>query len=170
MNNRYFYFVILLIFSMIFFTGCDSKKEKKESISLEKGAITVTCRSNNLGDSVIKMKSTVISNFDKNQVIMNYSVETVEEHEDTKSFQERKKIYDETYKEMKDTEEYSYIYKVDEEKRIFTMISLVKNIDISEYGEEERKTYELKNYIKNYEDGAYHCSLDGITRKELGLK
>lgn len=164
------YISILLILSLFLFVGCGTKEKKKDSSKVESGAITVTCKSGNLGDAVIQMKSTVISNFDKNQVIMNYRVETVEEHTNKKTFQERKKIYDETYKDMKDSDDYTYSYEVDEKKKTFTMISVVKNIDISKYGEEEKKTYELKNYIENYEEGAYKCSLKGITRRELGLK
>lgn len=163
-------FSTLFVLSLFLFAGCGSKEKEKDSSKVEKGAIIVTCKSGNLGDDVIKMKSTVISNFDKNQVIMNYRVETIEEHSDKKTFQERKKIYDETYKDMKDSDDYSYSYEVDEKKKTFTMISVVKNMNISEYGEEERKTYELKNYIENYEEGAYKCSLKGITRGELGLK
>lgn len=169
--KRYLLIIIVIICCIISLTGCKTKKkESSKDLSLEKGKITVVCKSGNLGDAVIKMKSTVTSNFDKNKNIMNYKVETIEENKDKKSYESRKKMYEDSYKQLKNTKDNVYDMIVDDSKKKITLITVIKNIDINTYGEEERKTYEIATYIKNYESGAYKCSITGITRKELGLK
>ena len=161
-------FLIISMFLIILITGCSNKKE--EGFSLEEGDIVVTCKSNNLGDAVIKMYSTVTSNFNKKKEIINYKVETREEYTDKKIFKERKKMYDETYKDQNNTEDSIVKYEVDEKNKKIIITSIIKNIDLDSYGEEEKKQYEISTYIKNYEKGAYKCQIKGISRKKLGLK
>ena len=161
-------YLLLILCLVILITGCSNKKDN--SISLKKGDIVVTCKSDNLGDSVIKMYSTVTSNFDKKKNIMNYKVETKEIHTNKKTFNDKKKLYDETYKDQKQSENSRIEYKVDVKNKTFTIISVINNINIDSYGEEEKKNYELSTYIKNYESGPYKCKVDGISRKKLGLK
>ena len=101
--------------------------------------------------------------FDKDKILKKSTTVIIEKDMDKQTYNEKKKSYDEMYKEP---EYKNVIYKKDDKKRTF---STETSAEYS-FSDADKGEYEAGKYIKSYEDMNYKCSIYGSSRKALGLK
>ena len=110
------------------YNNIKNPQEFVESLVNSINNINVECSSDNLGDSIIIVTSKVTANFDKNKVIRNYSVETIEKNVLSETYIERKKMYNELYSQLVNDNNTEYTYKIDDVNQTFIFVTYYKNI------------------------------------------
>ena len=161
--------ILTFSFILVLWTACGNKKKEKVDVDLEfkEGKIVITCTSDTLGTSDIKITSTTTANFDKDLNIVEYKQKEEEIDKTLEVFESRKESYEKRKKAFNEgNTEYKYV--ADIENYRYVGVSITK-LDSTKLTDEEKERYEIKNYVKSHEKNGYKCTLKGITREKLGL-
>ena len=148
------YIVLLLL--LLLLTGCGKKKE-----------IVSTCINTTEGDGII-VKVTDVSKYDDNYMLTYSKIVTVESgFANYESYNNRKLEYEQLKNSFEN--QANYIINPDDNNRVIEVILIIDNYNLETYTESGRENLRAKNVIRNYEFDGYKCTLDGVTREELGL-
>ena len=142
--------IFLLLGGILLLCGCGEKETKvtcKKTIEYEKQ----------------KVETSFIMYFGKDKILKHSTTHILESEMSKETYEEKKKEYD----ELKNDEEYKTTKFTFHDKE--RTVESDKN-ETYKVSNNEKNKYLASNYIKEYEDMSYKCTIEGSTRKELGLK
>lgn len=151
--------VICLLLMVLLLVGCNKEVSSvcKKTEKLESGETILT---------------TDTTKYDKDYNMVYCEVETFESgftNED--AYNIKKKIYDETAKTIRNTND-NYKYEANENEKTFKITLIMDNF--AEYkffsDEEKKNSLGIINHVKTYEDSGYTCEIIGASRKAVGLE
>lgn len=142
--------MFLLLVGVLLLCGCGEKETKvtcKKIVEYEKQ----------------KVETSFIMYFGKDNILKHSTTHIFESDMSKETYEEKKKEYE----ELKKDEEYKTTKFIFHDNN--KTVESDKN-ETYEVSKKEKEKYLASNYIKEYEDMSYKCTIEGSTRKELGLK
>ena len=154
--GKKFLISLLSVGTILFLTACGSKTT---------GPFTMTC-TGKIDDSMSKQTGTTIYNFDKNQYVTSYEVNTITVYEDEETY----KLYKESSEETVNNNTSSQItYTIDSDDATKTLTFGYKITVNSEdlKSSEDKDFYKAVSVLKRAESNDLTCTFDGIEKSDI---
>lgn len=159
MKRKIFYAFIALIF-MISLTGCGKKATEGETFTI----ICTTEKDITVG---FEHQNVTTYNFNKDQYVTDYSVETTQKFDKKDVYNEYKSAQEVTVKDTSD-ENITYDLKSDDKNMTLIFTMKVKNIDINKAeSEEEKNNLKASSILKSNEEHNVSCVVKGIDKDKI---
>lgn len=156
MKRKKNYTLIVLAFAFIV-TGCGNSDS----------TFTISCTSEKDNSAGFETQNVVTYQFNKEQYVIGYSVETTQNFDNKETYKEYKKAQEESIKENS-SDNVSYDLKSNDKKMELIYTMKIKNIDVNKAEtKEEKNALKAKSVLKSNEDMKATCKIKGIKKSKL---
>lgn len=156
MNKKVFIGIIVLVLCILV-TGCFKEKEKP---------FTMICTTEKEKSGGSEFQTSVTYQFNKKQIVTEYSSVTTEKFNDKDTYETYKKSQIEMVS-GEQTEFLSYsLEQYDDELKLVFIMELT-NIDKNSKTKEEKEAIKAKTILEKNENNNAKCTLEGISRKQI---